>query len=101
MNTRQKLGNLGKKLKPNTISFAFKSISLTRIGYNVADAQVSAVCIVQSLHMRCGYFGISATHCGELFSRPTQFSLYFYCAIFIAQFITRTQISHRDRNVSC
>ena len=101
MNIRQNLGNLRKKLKPNTTNSAFKSVLLTRIGYNEAEEQVNAVCIMQSLHMRFGYFGISATQCGEIFSGPTQASLHFYCAICITQVITRTQISLCNRNASC
>jgi hypothetical protein len=65
MNTRQKLGNLGKKLQPNATTPAFKSVSLTRVGYNVADEKVRAICIMQILHVLCGYFGISATQCEE------------------------------------
>jgi len=83
MNTRQKLGNLGKKLKPNTTSFTFKSVSLTRIGYNVADEQESSVCIVQSLRYALWLFRDFSDPVWKIFSRPTQVSLYFYCAICI------------------
>ena len=91
MNIRQKFSNLGKKLKPNTTSSDVKSASLTRIGYNVAEEQVSAVCIMQSLHTRCGYFGISATQGGNIFQ--VQLRLLYI-------FITRAQISLCNRNAS-
>ena len=89
---KTKLGNLGKKLKPNTTSFAFKSVSLTGTGYNVGDEQVNAVCIVRSLHMRCGYFGISVTQCKEFLQVQLRLLYICYCAICITQSFTGTQL---------
>jgi len=59
-----------------------KSVSLTRDGYNVADEQVSAVCTVQSLHMCCGYFGISANKGGNFVHVQLRF-LYYFIAGFV------------------